>query len=161
MKSSHKLFVSIMGLGLVLALMAGPAVAGDDPGLKGWEPDGEYNKLYKVAEGDEFKAEILEIKEITPLSGMAPGLALMVRDRDDYEVLVHLGPASFVSDHGLKVGDKVKIRGAWAELDEEEIFIASKIKRGDDYSYKVRLTKDGAPFWAMTPDEVAKERAGD
>ena len=161
MKSCHKTFMGIIGLALLLALTAGPALAGDNPGLKGWEPDGEYNQLYKVSEGDEFKAEILEIKEVTPMAGMDPGLAMMVRDRDEYEVLVHLGPVSFVSDHGLKVGDKVKIRGAWAELDGQEIFIASKIKRGEDYSYKVRLTKDGTPFWTLTPEELAKERSGD
>lgn len=147
----------IMFLGLLLAFSI-TASAGDE-GLKGWEIDGAYNKLYSVAEFDNFKGEIEDITEIVPMEGMAPGLALSVRDRDDEVILVHLGPKSFCGDHGLRKGDKVKIRGAWAEIGGKEVFLASKIKRGEDYAYKVRLTKDGKPFWCMGPDELAKERA--
>jgi hypothetical protein len=39
--------------------------------------------------------------------------------------------------------------------------MASKIKMGDYFSLKVRLTKDGTPFWTMSPEQLAKERASD
>jgi hypothetical protein len=148
-------FIMILGGLLMISVNAS---AGDE-GLKGWEIDSEYNKLYSVAEFDNFKGKIEEIKEIVPMEGMAPGLALLVRDRDDEVIMVHLGPKSFCGDHGLRKGDSVKIRGAWAEIGGEEVFLASKVKRGEDYAYKVRLTKDGKPFWCMGPDELAKERA--
>ena len=144
---------------LSMLLMVSVNVSAGDEGLKGWEIDGEYNKLYSMAEFDNFKGEIEDIMEIVPMEGMAPGLALSVLDRDDEVILVHLGPKSFCGDHGLRKGDKVKIRGAWAEIDGKEIFMASKIKRGEDYAYKVRLTKDGKPFWCMNQEELAKERA--
>lgn len=147
----------ILILGAVM-VFSGSAFAADE-GLKGWEIDGAYNKLYSVAEFDNFKGEIEDIMEIVPMEGMAPGLALSVKDRDGEIILVHLGPKSFCSDHGLRKGDQVKIRGAWAEIGGKEIFMASKIKRGEDYAYKVRLTSDGKPFWCMGPDELAKERA--
>jgi hypothetical protein len=35
--------------------------------------------------------------------------------------------------------------------------MASKVKNADDYEYKVRLTKDGTPFWTMSAKELAKE----
>jgi len=36
--------------------------------------------------------------------------------------------------------------------------MASKVKRGNDFEFKVRLTKDGTPFWTMTPEQLARER---
>ena len=54
----------------------------------------------------------------------------------------------------------MKVKGVWAEIDGKEVFMASKVKRGDYYEYKVRLTKDGTPFWTMSPEELARERAG-
>jgi len=41
--------------------------------------------------------------------------------------------------------------------------MASKIKKSDSdtFEFKVRLTKNGLPFWTMTPEQLAKERASD
>jgi len=39
------------------------------------------------------------------------------------------------------------------------VFLASKLKKGESQEFKVRLTKDGTPFWTMTPEQLAKERA--
>jgi hypothetical protein len=36
--------------------------------------------------------------------------------------------------------------------------MASKVKKGDSYEFKVRLTKDGTPFWTMSPEELARLR---
>jgi len=33
------------------------------------------------------------------------------------------------------------------------------VRKGDSPEFKVRLTKDGTPFWTMTPEQLAKERA--
>jgi hypothetical protein len=73
----------------------------------------------------------------------------------------HVCPEWFCSikDIGLKKGDRVKIRGCWAEINGKDIFMVSKIKKGDYFQYKVRLTKNGKPFWSMSPEELAYERA--
>jgi hypothetical protein len=40
--------------------------------------------------------------------------------------------------------------------------MASKIKKDPDIEIiKVRLTKDGTPFWTMTPQQLAKEMSKD
>ena len=124
----------------------------------GWEADGAYNRHYNMAEYDEFKGKVQDIKEVVPLPGMSPGVALMVLDRDDEVIEVHLGPAWFVRNHGIRKGDKVKVRGAWAEINGRDVFMAAKVKTGDDLEYKVRLTKDGRPFWVMSAEEQAKEK---
>jgi hypothetical protein len=61
----------------------------------------------------------------------------------------------------VKKGDRVKIKGAWAEIDNKDVFMASKVKKSDSdvFEFKVRLTKNGKPFWTMTKEELALERA--
>ena len=49
----------------------------------------------------------------------------------------------------------------WAEIDGKDVFMASKIKKGDFFDLKVRLTKNGKPFWTMDPEELARERASE
>jgi hypothetical protein len=143
----------------VLGLTVG--YAGEKGKMVGWEKDGAYNKLYDLNEWDSFKGSVVGFKKITPLPGMSPGVALLVRDTDNDEIVqVHLGPKPFVNPSSIAVrkGDKVKVRGVWAEIDGKDVFMASKVKKGDFFEYKVRLTKDGTPFWTMSPEQLAKER---
>lgn len=131
-------------------------------GLKGWEEEGQYNSLYHVSELDRLKGDIKKMIEIVPMEGMDPGIGLILKDGDGDKVTVHLGPKEFLGKNvGLKRGDRVKIRGAWAEIGGEDVFMAAKIKKGDYFSLKVRLTKNGKPFWSMSPEELAKERAAE
>jgi hypothetical protein len=148
------LSVIALFLGSTMAMAAGE-------GLSGWEVKSEYNKYYKISEMDEFRADVVEITELIPMPGMDPAIALKVLDRYDEEVIVHLGPKVFVKDHSIRPGDDVKIRGAWAEIQGKEVFMASKIKKKKrpSYSYKVRLTSDGTPFWTMSDEQIARERA--
>jgi hypothetical protein len=72
---------------------------------------------------------------------------------------VHICPTWFVNpvDVGIKKGDRVKIKGCRAEISGKQVFMASKIKKENHFEFKVRLTKNGKPFWALTPEEVVKE----
>jgi len=143
-------------------LFCGDVLAGD-PGLKGWEADSEYNKHYNVNELDSFRGRFVEVIDVTPLPGMAPGVGIEIEDQDGDMIKVHLGPKSFVKLDaiGLKKGDKVKIKGVWADINGEEVFMASKVKnksRDEEVELKVRLTSDGTPFWTMTREQLAKEQ---
>ena len=141
----------------LLLFTAGSAIARD---MGGWEADSDYNQLYQAAELDKLKGYVQKIIEVVPIKGMAPGIGLIVKDGDGDKVVVHIGPKWFLGDSvGIKRGEKVKIKGAWAEIDDKDIFIASKIKKGDFFELKVRLTKDGKPFWTMSSEELARERA--
>ncbi len=133
---------------------AGPATAG------GWEKEGAYNQLYKSADADRIKGEVSDIREAAPQPGMAPGVLLKVREGKSAEILVHLCPIAYMdaAATGLKKGDAVKIRGAWAEVGGKDIFMAAKVKKGEHFELKLRLTKDGTPFWSMTPAERAQHQ---
>jgi hypothetical protein len=160
----HRIKNAGLILALVLGLIASGAVCAyceDDPGLKGWEEGGEYDSHYNLSEYDKFKGTVEEIGEVVPMPGMAAGVLVRVRDRDDELVDVHMGPKSFVdlSTIGLRAGDNVKVKGAWAYIDGKDVFMASKIKKGEYTEVKVRLTKNGKPFWSMTSEQLARERS--
>jgi len=152
-----------MALGLTVPALLSTGFAQEKSGLKGWELGSAYNKLYNAAELDSFKGTVEEIREIVPMPGMAPGVAIVVSESKTDKVLVHLAPSQFIDvrSTGLKRGDRVKVRGVWAEINGKDVFLASKIKKGDYFSLKVRLTKDGTPFWTMTPEQLAREKEAD
>lgn len=143
---------------LLLVVAASSWAADKDMG--GWEEGGTYDSFYKASELDKIKCRVVKVTEVVPMKGMAPGIALIVDDGDGEKITVHVGPKWFLGGSvAIKRGDKLKIKGSWAEIDGKDVYMASKIKKGDYYVLKVRLTKNGKPFWAMTPEELEKERA--
>jgi len=127
---------------------------------KGWQVGSEYNSYYDYKEMDKLKGTILKFKKVTPLPGMSTGTAFILQEGDE-QILVHLCPQSFATakETGIRRGVTTKVKGSWAFIEGEDIFIASKVKQGEHFEFKVRLTKNGKPFWTMTPDELAKEKA--
>lgn len=141
-----------------LLLFLSSTATGKDMG--GWEENSPYNQLYQASELDRLKGNVQKVITLVPMEGMAEGVALILKDGDGDTVLVHIGPKWFLGDSiGIKRGENVKVKGSWAEIDGKDVFMASKIKKGDFFELKVRLTKNGKPFWVMTPDELAQERA--
>ncbi len=149
-------------ISVMIAGMDG-AVAGDSKDMGGWEINGAYNQLYKSSERDRLKGTVEAVSEVVPLNGMSAGVALILKDEDGDKVMVHLGPRWFVDPEGIGVrkGDEVKIKGAWAEVGGEDVCIAAKVKRSEFEEYKVRRTRDGRPFWCMSAEELAREKKGD
>ena len=137
---------------------------GPPKNMAGWEIGSPYNKHYKVSELDNFRATVVDIIEVIPMEGMSPATAITVKESDeDAPIVVHICPTWFSGKEslGLKKGDRLKIRGVWAEIEGRDVFLAAKIKKGDYYEFKVRLTRDGTPFWTMSEEQLAKERESD
>jgi hypothetical protein len=150
---------AIVVLFVTFFLMSGSPLAAADPaGYAGWDKDSPYNQLYNFKDRDTFKGVVKGFKTVTPLPGMDPGTALLVDDGGD-SIVIHLCPVHYASAEGigLRKGDKVKVSGSWAMVGSQEVFIAAKIKWGDNAEFKVRLTSDGTPFWTMTPEELERE----
>lgn len=145
----------------ILLFIASLPVLAAEPDYTGWEQNSEYNKLYNPKDKDQLKGIIKKFVTVSPLPGMAPGTAIILDEGGDDETLVHLCPEAFASakETGLKKGAKVKIKGSWAEINDEFVFIAAKVKKGDHFEFKVRLTSDGTPFWTMSSEQLAKERS--
>lgn len=162
LKSFSKITMLMLPLvGIFLLVFGVAGFAQEKSGKGGWELGSPYNKFYKANEPDSFKGRVEEIMELVPIPGMSPGVGLVVSESKTEKVLVHVAPTWFLDIRrvGLKKGDRVKVRGVWAEINGKDVFMASKITKGDDFALKVRLTKDGTPFWTMNPEQLAKERA--
>ena len=155
-KHKHSRLIWVVALGIVMLTSA--VVFGQPQDMGGWDLDGEYNRYFDVREIDEFKCTVKKIYEMTPLPGMAPGIALLVKESEEDTIPVHVCPVWYkkTKELRLKAGDRIKIRGAWAEIDGEDVFMATKIKKGSETILKIRLTKSGKPFWVM--DEAERER---
>jgi hypothetical protein len=155
---------SYLGLFVLLSFMVSAASlqAAGQADMQGWGENDPYNQHYNVREFEQFRAWVLGFKEEVPLPGMSPATVLIVRDGSD-EIDVHLCPTWFAKpqDVGVKKGDRVKIKGVWAEINGKDVFMASKVKKDEMFEFKVRLTKNGKPFWTMTAEELAKEREPD
>ena len=137
--------------------------AEEKPDMQGWGIDAPYNKLYDVREYEKIRAWVIRVKEVVPMPGMSPATAWDVRE-GAYEFEVHLCPTWYrkPSEILLKKDARIKLKGVWAEIDGKDVFMASKIKKDPDLDIiKVRLTKDGTPFWTMTPEQLAMETKDD
>jgi hypothetical protein len=130
-------------------------------GIEGWEKDSVYNKLYDPAERENLRGVVLDFKTVTPFPGMSPGVAMLIRGSENQVVTVHLGPRSFIHliNIGIKKGDKVKVKGVWADIDDKAVFIAAKVRANGIRVLKVRRTSDGTPYWTMSHEELAMERS--
>lgn len=126
--------------------------AGDERNMAGWGVDDPYHKHYQVVKFEKLKAKVLRIKEVIPMPGMAPGVAMDV-EADGDTIEVQICPTWFMrpDEIGITPGDRVSIRGVRANINNKNVFMASKIKKEDYFELKVRFTKDGIPFWTMTP----------
>ena len=148
-------------LSLVVALSYVQAEEKRD--MKGWGIDDPYNKLYDVREFEKIRCYVVRVKEVVPMPGMSPATALVVRE-GAYEYEVHLCPTWYrkPSEIRLKKNERIKLKGVWAEINGKDVFMASKVKKDPDTEIiKVRLTKDGTPFWTMTPERLAMEMKND
>ena len=134
------------------------AVAEPPADMAGWEVDSPYNLLYDARELDSFKGHVKKIYTLVPMPGMAPATAIVVAESEEDLNVVHVCPEWFAGpgDIGIRRGDRVKVKGVWAEIDGEFVFMASKVKKGDYFEFKVRITKDGTPFWTLSPEDQAK-----
>ncbi len=156
---SRRTFFLFVLFSFLFTFVSSSLHAGSAKERQGWGSKDEYNQYYNPKELDKLKGEVLKFKKVKPLAGMSKATVLIL-DEDGDKVVVHLCPVWFATakDTGIKRGDKVKIKGSWAEIDGEDVFMASKVKKGEHYEFKVRLTNDGTPFWNMTPEELAHER---
>ena len=154
-------FIVIVSLSLVIGISW--TQAGEKRDMQGWGTDDPYNQHYDVREFEKIRAWVVRVKEVVPMPGMSPATALDVRE-GAYIHEVHLCPTWYrkPSEIRLKKNERIKIKGVWAEINGKDVFMASKVKKDPNTEIiKVRLTKDGTPFWTMTQQQLAKEMRED
>lgn len=150
------LAVATLLLALALPGQAGALVFDPAPG---WEKGGEYDRFYDPGKFETIKGELLGYETIRPLPGMSPGLAARVRDRDGRVVTAHLGPETYVGflPEVLHPGASVKLKGAFATVAGQPVFMASKIRNAEVFELKLRSTRTGSPYWDLSRAEMIEE----
>ena len=148
------LFILVLAAGMI----KGTLCAAGEYDMQGWGINDPYNKLYNVTKLEKFRAWVVGFKTESPMPGMSPATIMVVKDGGRL-IDVHICPTWFAKpgDVGIKKGDRVKIKGSRAEIAGKEVFMASKVKKENYFEFKVRLTRNGKPFWAMTPEELVRE----
>jgi hypothetical protein len=148
----------LLALAFSVGLLIGTICAADEDGMQGWGINAPYNKYYDLTKFEKFRAWVVGFKTEAPMPGMSPGTIMVVKTGTQL-IDVHICPAWFAKpgDIGVKKGDRVKIKGCRAEIDQKEVFMAAKVKKGDYFEFKVRLTKNGKPFWCMSPEELIRQ----
>lgn len=138
------------------------AEAAERPGYSGWGKGSVYNGYYNYKERDSLKGKVMRFMEVSPMPGMDPGTAFILEEGGE-KIIVHLCPVAFSSpeETGIRKNVSTKVSGSWAVIDGKDVLMAAKVKQGDSFTFKVRLTKDGTPFWSLSPEELAKEKAAD
>jgi hypothetical protein len=154
------LLLAVFTLGV---LGNGVVAAGGNPEMAGWEKDSQYNRLYRVDKYTKIKGSLLEFIEVIPMPGMSPGLGMLIQLRNGEKATVHLGPKGFAHmlTQGFDKGDRIKVKGCWAELGGKKIFMASKIRNAEYFEMKFRRTRDGIPYWTLTQEEMIREKLED
>jgi hypothetical protein len=149
-------------LSLIFASATIPGTIGTaaDFDMQGWGLEDPYNRHYDVGKFEKFRAWVVGFKIEPPMPGMTPGTMLVVREAGR-SMDVHICPTWFANPEeiGIKKGDRVKIKGCRARVSGKDVFMASKIEKANFFEFKVRLTKNGKPFWTMTPEELISEIA--
>lgn len=156
-------FLLTFWFSLSLIFGIGSVQAEEKQDMQGWGIDDPYNQHYDVREFERIRGWFVRVKEVVPMPGMSPATVMEVRE-GAYIHEVHLCPTWYrkPSEIRLKKNERIKIKGVWAEINGKDIFMASKVKKDPNTDIiKVRLTKDGTPFWTMTQQQLAKEMRQD
>ncbi len=153
---------ALLALIAALALAAG-AFAADVNRFPGWERGSAYDKLYDAKKFESLKGELVRFIEVTPLTGMTPGLGLIMKDKAGKDVTVHLGPDKYLHflTSGFAPGDAIKVKGAFAKISGLPVFMATKIRFREAFEVKFRTSKKGTPYWDMNDSELVEERFED
>ena len=105
--------------------------AGPPKEMGGWEPGSPYNKLYKAAELDSFKAEVVKVMDIkTPGSGEQNRNRLQniehLRVQDQVKFVIcneydYRWSRQFIADHQLNERCEVLFSPSYQQLDARDL----------------------------------------
>ncbi len=145
-------FIKIITLTFILLTLPAMTFADSKGNCSGWDKGSTYNRLYDYENRDMFRGYIKKIIKIKPMNGMSEGIGIIAEDCEDGEqVVVHLGPESFVSPliKDLVPGTMVKFYGVLVEIGGQYAYMCSKIQKDGDHQYKFRKPENGTPLWAV------------
>jgi sporulation protein YlmC with PRC-barrel domain len=103
---------------------------GDRGVLGGWQTNSKYGQLFRPKTVEKWRGKIVRTETVTPMTGMDPGTAIVVRVDDRNNLVVHLGPEWFVKRQQDKFtdGEEVEVVGSKVDLDQKPIVMATQVR---------------------------------
>jgi len=125
--------VSFVCAGQLLAQRGG----GRGPGASMYDP--------KTVES--VSGEVVSVEKIAKDGGRRGGGIHVQLKTDKEEVAIHLGPSSYLADHGFTIEAKehLDVRGSRVTYEGKPAIIAAEVKKGNQ-TVKLR-DDDGRPLW--------------
>ncbi len=123
----------------------------------GWGADTPYGRLYDAAKEQTISGQIVSIETSAPMSGMAPGMQMLVQTDDGKSTRVQVGPVWYLErqDLDLKENTRVQVTGARAEIEGQPVLMARDVQ----FDGQVITLRDaqGMPMWSSLRRAAAKE----
>jgi len=135
---------------------ASMSVPTGEPRGGGWGVDTPYNRLYDPAQEQTISGQVVSIETSAPMSGMAPGMQMLVQTDDGKSTRVQVGPVWYLErqDLDLKANTRVQVTGARAEIEGQPVLMA----RDMQFDGQVIMLRDaqGMPMWSSLRRAAAK-----
>jgi len=132
-------------------------VPAGEPRGGGWGVDTPYGRLYDSAKEQTINGQIVSIETSAPMSGMAPGMQMLVQTDDGKSTRVQVGPAWYLErqDLDIKENTRVQVTGARAEIEGQPVLMARDVQ----FDGQVITLRDaqGMPMWSSLRRAAAKE----
>lgn len=119
---------------------------GDRGALGGWQTNGKYGQFFNKKAVEKFNGRVVRSESVTPLNGMDPGTALVIKVGEKNHV-VHLGPEWFIRKQQDKFtdGEEIEVVGSRVDIDGKAVIMATQI-RVQGRTMFLR-NADGVPTW--------------
>lgn len=131
-------------VGVLLLL---PFISTAQRGCGGWCSTNHYSRLFNAKTIEEVKGTVVSIEKMTPETGMANGVHLMVKTEKNENIAIHLGPAWYIDNQDMQfaAGDVLVIKGSRITYQNAPALIAMRVQKGDQIL--TLRDKKGAPAW--------------
>jgi len=132
MRRGSTVVISSLMLTLFWALVVSDLCYGAEKSdMGGWEWGGPYNRLYVASERDKFKERSWRSRT----SPLFPGCRREWPSSSGVRTAIRwkfiLAPdGSSIQEMGIRKGDKVTLKGCWAEVGNKEVFLTPRCRKG-------------------------------
>jgi sporulation protein YlmC with PRC-barrel domain len=122
----------------------------------GWGVDTPYGRLYDLAKEQTISGQVISIETSAPMSGMAPGMQMLVQTDDGKSIRVQVGPGWYMEhqDLDVKENSRVQVTGARVEIDGQPVLMAREVQ----FDGQIITLRDaqGIPMWSSLRRAAAK-----
>jgi hypothetical protein len=115
--------------------------------MGGWQTNSAYGELFKRNTVERIEGTIVRSESVTPLKGMDPGTAIVIKGEGDRTTVVHLGPEWFMRHQQGKFadGERVNVTGSKVQVDGKTVIMATQL--GMQGRTMTLRDEDGIPVW--------------